>query len=197
MRRPHCLLDRQCASLTALKKEDGSHRPVAVGDTLRRLTAKALLATVSEEVTRYLGPTQLGFGTIRWLQKNDNNEKRCLLTMDMENACNLIDWSCFLREIRRKQDLARYCDLCYSNDGFVLFGPEKIPSKSKVQQGDVPGPLPFALGFDKAISEGPAQAEASNSPLDMTVLFLDDGTVGGSHKPTQAILADFRKGVGG
>ena len=48
------------ASLTALKKKDASHRPMAVGETLRRLTAKALLATLSEDMTRYLHPLQLG-----------------------------------------------------------------------------------------------------------------------------------------
>ena len=37
----------------------GKHRPVAVGETSRRLTAKALLATV----TQHLHPAQLGLGT--------------------------------------------------------------------------------------------------------------------------------------
>ena len=55
----HCLLDCQC---TALMKKDGSHRPVAVGETLRRLTAKVLLAAVSEHTTG-LRPAQLGFRT--------------------------------------------------------------------------------------------------------------------------------------
>ena len=35
------------ASLAPLNKKDNSHRPVAVGETLRRLTAKALWAAVS------------------------------------------------------------------------------------------------------------------------------------------------------
>ena len=84
-------------SLTALKRKDGGHRPVAVGETLLHLTAKALLATVSEDVTRYLRPTQLGLGTKncweptvhtikRWLRKHDNDDKRSILTMDFENG---------------------------------------------------------------------------------------------------------------
>ena len=44
-------------SLGALKWKNGSHRPVAVGGTLRRLTTKALLATVSQDMARYLPGT--------------------------------------------------------------------------------------------------------------------------------------------
>ena len=40
-----------------------SLRRVAVGDTLRRLTRKALLAMVAEDMARYLRPTQPGFRT--------------------------------------------------------------------------------------------------------------------------------------
>ena len=83
---PHCLLDCQC---TALRKKDGSHRPVAVGETLRRLTAKVLLAIVSEHTTA-LRPAQLGFGTKsdceaiihairRWGRKPQQGRKTVLL----------------------------------------------------------------------------------------------------------------------
>ena len=76
------------ASLAALKEEDGSHWPVAAGETLRRLAGKVLLATVSEDVTRYLqrnwssepraaakpsSTSDVGF------RNNDNDDKRCLL----------------------------------------------------------------------------------------------------------------------
>ena len=54
----------------------------------RRLTAKALLSTVTLEMTRYLQPSQLGFGTAggcetivqairRWLQCRSNDDGRC------------------------------------------------------------------------------------------------------------------------
>ena len=47
------------ASLTAFPKKDGSHWRVAVGETLRRLTAKALLAIVADD-TGYVRPAQMG-----------------------------------------------------------------------------------------------------------------------------------------
>ena len=70
--------------------------------------------------------------------------------------------------------LARYSDLCCSNDNFVLFSPEKIPSKSEVQQGDPSGPLLF---------DGALKA-----------YFLKDGTVCGFREATQAFLAGFQRG---
>ena len=113
-------------SFTARKK-DGSHQPVAVGETLRRLIAKALLAAVSEDMTRYLRhdcgsepraavkpPTVHAIR--RWLRKHDNDGKLCLLTVDLESAFDQIDRCFFLQEIRR---------VAPSNT-FVLFGPEHI-----------------------------------------------------------------------
>ena len=35
------------------------------------------------------------------------------------------------------------CDLCLSNDSFVMFRPVKIPSKRRVEHGDPLGPDPF------------------------------------------------------
>jgi hypothetical protein len=51
------------ASLCALSKKDGGLRPIAVGSTFRRLTAKLGCAAVREEMAAYLRPCQMGFGT--------------------------------------------------------------------------------------------------------------------------------------
>ena len=51
------------ANLTPLCKLDGGVRPVAVGETLRRLVGKVLLATgVSKAQVAALAPTQVGIG---------------------------------------------------------------------------------------------------------------------------------------
>ena len=122
---PHCLLDCQCL-FDSIAKGGRWHRRVAVGETLRRLTAKAILVTVSDDTSaqRSWGssmPSDVG------VKNHNNHEERCLLTMDLENAFSQIDRSCFLHEVRRiPPDFAMYCDLCHSNDSFVLFGPENI-----------------------------------------------------------------------
>ena len=48
------------ALLMAVPKKDGSARPIAVGEVLRRLTAKALCASVKEAARDYLWPLQVG-----------------------------------------------------------------------------------------------------------------------------------------
>ena len=48
------------ASLTALPKKDGSARPIAVGETLRRLTAKCLCAEYQDRASCLLFPLQIG-----------------------------------------------------------------------------------------------------------------------------------------
>ena len=51
------------ANLTPLKKADGGVRPVAVGETLRRLVGKALLSTpVARAQVSGLTPVQVGVG---------------------------------------------------------------------------------------------------------------------------------------
>ncbi len=54
-----------CASLTALSKPDGSLRPIAIGETLRRLVGKALAKDASEDFQAYFEPVQVGVGS-KW-----------------------------------------------------------------------------------------------------------------------------------
>eukprot|EP00971_Amphidinium_carterae_P328684 6460682-Amphidinium_carterae.1 len=51
-------------NLTVLEKPNNrGFRPIAVGETVRRLVAKTLVAHVQEDVVSYLQPLQLGVGT--------------------------------------------------------------------------------------------------------------------------------------
>ena len=50
------------ANLHPLKKDDGGIRPIAVGEVLRRITAKWLLKTdEAREVTNWMAPEQIAF----------------------------------------------------------------------------------------------------------------------------------------
>ncbi|GAV04657.1 hypothetical protein RvY_14911 [Ramazzottius varieornatus] len=51
------------ASLTALPKKDGGIRPIAVGNTLRRLAGKIVSKQVMETMGVLVRPQQLGYGT--------------------------------------------------------------------------------------------------------------------------------------
>ena len=51
------------ASLIATEKKDIGVRPIAIGNTFRRLAAKLACTSVKEEIGECLRPLQLGFGT--------------------------------------------------------------------------------------------------------------------------------------
>ena len=50
------------ASLVAVPKPKGGIRPIAIGEVLRRLTGKCLMAAVRDEARACLWPAQLGVG---------------------------------------------------------------------------------------------------------------------------------------
>lgn len=51
------------ASLCALDKKEGGVRPIAIGITFRRLTAKLACSSIRGPIGDYLRPHQLGFAT--------------------------------------------------------------------------------------------------------------------------------------
>ena len=123
------------------------------GDTLRCLVAKALLSTVSDDLTQHLRTKAVrpsSHSVTRWMLRHSGDADRCLLAVDLQKAFNEIDHSCFLRRIRRvAPGLTGFCDLWYSNDNFVLFHPERIPTQRGVQQSDPLRPLLVSLGLNE------------------------------------------------
>ena len=66
-----------CASLTALGKPDGGLRPIAIGETLRRLTSKTLVKEAGEDFLSYFEPIQVGVGSkTRQLLPGSNSASR-------------------------------------------------------------------------------------------------------------------------
>ena len=104
--RPHLAGDQ----LFAATKEDGGIRPIAVGETLRRLAAKAFCEQSKQEDRKYLWPLQVRCGsrlgaeitayTLRqWVSRHSGSDKP-LLKIDFTNAFNCIDRSAALQEVR-------------------------------------------------------------------------------------------------
>jgi hypothetical protein len=80
------------ARLIPLVKKDGGVRPMAVGETLRRLACKVALNSISAELPSFFRPSQLGVGTpygveaivhsvAKSLEKLRPNE--CILQVDL------------------------------------------------------------------------------------------------------------------
>ena len=51
------------ATLSAFNKKDGGIRPIAVGDTLRRLAAKCATRSIQDKFSGIFGPSQPSFDT--------------------------------------------------------------------------------------------------------------------------------------
>ena len=99
------------ATLCALTKKDGGIRPIAVGNTLRRLAAKVGARPLSHSLGSELRPVQLGYSTKgdceaaahsarRYLR--DCNHRRVFLKVDMKNAFNCLRRDALLDVIRNR-----------------------------------------------------------------------------------------------
>ena len=99
------------AALTALRKPDGGIRPIAVGNTFRRLATKLALKPLSTELGQQLRPTQLGYGTRGGCEAAAHSTRQfsqelskdsAIIKIDMRNAFNSIRRDHFLREVRER-----------------------------------------------------------------------------------------------
>ena len=101
------------ANLFAAIKKDGGFRPIAVGNTLRRLTSKCVSYAVATRAASLLRPYQFGIGVrggcegivhaTRQLitNKDIQVQDKWILQVDFENAFNVLDRSKMFLEVRR------------------------------------------------------------------------------------------------
>ena len=186
------------ASLHALPKKHGGLRPIAVGETLRRLVSKLLCGAVRAEARRHLWPLQLGVAvpngaeaavhvTRQWSDRNALDLDKVVLRVDFCNAFNTVCRGSLLREVRaRFPGLACWADWCYSSPSTLRFGQHKLQSCCGVQQGDPLGPLLFALALH------PALRAAARHPVELCFSYLDDVVLAGRSDAVQAAFRDLQ-----
>ncbi len=169
------------ANLTALSKEQGGIRPIAVGCTLHRLVAKVAGNRVMKEMGVLLAPRQLVFGVkggaeaavhavMLYLQDHDSD--KAILKLDFRNAFNTIhrDWMLNV-VLEHAPTLHPFVYSAYSSPSFRFWMDRTIHSAEGVQQGDPLGPLLFCLSIQHIITQLESKLALFN---------LDDGTLGGN-----------------
>lgn len=120
------------ASLIAIGKKDGGVRPVAVGNTFRRIAAKIGCMAVKEEVSVHLRPHQLGFGTPRGCEAiiysartfllNSENTSNVFLKIDFHIAFNCLERDSMLAAVRDKApQLFAFLWQAYRNPSHFFF----------------------------------------------------------------------------
>ncbi len=188
------------ARLIPLIKKDGGVRPMAVGETLRRLVCKLTLKIVKEDVPPMLLPFQLGVGTplgseavIHSISEAISNLKddEAILQVDFQNAFNLISRDAMFE--LTKTYLPKLFNLIvylYGHRNVLRVGNSShvLLSCTGVQQGCPLAPLLFSIVLQELVKELPKE-------LTMNLWYLDDGhLVGKTNDLLTALNIIDRKG---
>ena len=184
-------------NLFAALKKSGGHRPIAVGETIRRWTAKCVAKKAIGDSAIHLAPHQLGVRVKGGAEAiihaagaifHDNNiadDEKWVLQIDFENAFNLISREKMLEEVRRRcPKAAKWAETCYATPSHLFFGDHRISSSSGAQQGDPLASLFFALVLQPLIEK----IKEECPDLLLLVFFLDDGTIVGRREDLQKVF---------
>ena len=176
------------ASLTPLRKPDGGVRPVAVGETLRRLVGKALLSTSTlKEQVADLAPVQCGVGVsvaaenvamgVRALVDTYGGSPNwAILKVDLKNAFNSVHRDVVLRGAHSMAPGAyNFLAYAYQQHAPLFIGATHLTSEQGTHQGCPLGPLGFALGVHDLL-----EGLAKDGGLIWSSWYLDDGILMGS-----------------
>lgn len=179
------------ARLFALRKKDGSLRPIACSLVIRRLVSKIMVRETRATLDTALGPKQLGCGRQCGAEAGvhaaraflrSSSSPTVLIKLDFRNAFNSLRRDHMLRAVKTyTPELFLYTKHAYQRPTYLLLGKECIRSESGVQQGDPLGPALFCLSIRDLVSSIRSQ---------LNVWYMDDGTIGGTVADS---LADLRQ----
>ena len=185
------------ARLIPLGKAGGGVRPIAVGELIRRLAGKLLVARYQKEITGTLPPLQYGVGVRggaeclihharNWLHTAPPDHG--LLQLDFRNAYNSLNRNHMLSAIAHHCPiLSHYATACYGNPATLFASGFTIESQEGQHQGCPLGPLFFAISVIHLTKL------AQNVPLVWTKWYLDDGYLGGPLPALDGLLPQIEQ----
>ena len=201
------------ARLVGLEKTGGGIRPVAAGETLRRLCAKAVFAAVKAPLRDILLPHgQVGVGVPAGLEAAvfaarrfglfgagfapGHADERCVLKVDLRNAFNSLRRSAIISAFSAAPTLAGaapYVFAALASPSSLFFGEAcVIPSEVGAQQGDNGGPAAFAVTSSPVVS-----CAAADTGMELLAQFLDDVAAGGRLRDVAAFAPRLELSLAG
>ena len=183
------------ARLVGIAKRGGGTRPIASGETLRRLAAKLLCSEFKHTARNFfLARGQVGVavrcgaeGLIRAAQLVTERGD-ALFKADFKNAFNSVSRTALCHAVAEHfQQLMPYFWAAYGTHSCLVFGSRILASASGVQQGDPLGPLFFSLALAARLEAPIAKLHEEGLVLTLNGWYLDDGTIAGS----EAAVARF------
>ena len=197
----------------SLRKPNGTLRPIAVGETFRRITGKVAVELILDRARAVLEPIQLGVktpngceaiihATRQWFHAHRLIPSKTAVSVDISNAFNTVNRSAVLQSVRTHfPSLAPWVDCCYRHDSHLFTGSDAasdqvISSSRGVQQGDPLGPVLFALAIHPVIQEALVDTERSfPAGLDICSFYLDDGICAGDAQTVSFFLRALIRGL--
>ena len=122
------------AHLVAVPKPKGGVRPIAIGELLRRLTGKCLMAQVQAAGREHFFPAQVGVAVPAgaeavvhcaraWFERHSGSAKKALVKLDFENAFNTVSRNEVLKAVQSHfPSLSRWVSWCYGKASNLQFG---------------------------------------------------------------------------
>ena len=144
------------ANLIALRKKEGGVRPIAIGQTLRRLVAKCAGSRVVGAISTTLAPQQLGYG-IPLGSEAAARAARCYLEnmspgqavikLDFKNAFNCLRRDKVMAAVRDvAPELFQFVYSAYQTPSSLFCGDHVLQSEEGVHNREILwGPFCFAL----------------------------------------------------
>ena len=164
--------------MSAFNKPNGGLRPIAVGDTLRRVAGKRNASITSSKFKSFFAPLQVGFGTRGRCSANKND---VLLKLDSSKAFNTVRRDYVAEHLAEEMpELFPFYRLWYEQGSFLSLGEGFIVSEEGFQQGDPLAVFLFCLSIHSFLVRLKAR---------LKIAFIDDINKGDDWK---IVIGDLR-----